>query len=100
MSGKPKPRRLMMPTLAEDRRITAAAMADPDCPPLTDEQLGQLVPLKTLLGRPRSPNRKLLVSVRYSPEVVSYFRSTGAGWQSRMDGVLRQYVARQTRNAR
>ena len=100
MSGKPKPRRLIMPTLAEDRRITAAAMADPDCPPLTDEQLGQFVPIKTLLGRPRSPNRKLLVSVRYSPEVVSYFRSTGAGWQSRMDGVLRQYVARRTRSAR
>ena len=26
--------------------------------------------------------------------VVAYFKSTGEGWQSRMDGVLRQHVAR------
>jgi uncharacterized protein (DUF4415 family) len=37
---------------------------------------------------------KVLLSVRYSAEVVEYFRSTGEGWQSRMDGVLREYVAR------
>jgi uncharacterized protein (DUF4415 family) len=35
------------------------------------------------------------VSVRYSPEVLSYFRSTGEGWQSRMDGVLQEYVSKQ-----
>ena len=28
-------------------------------------------------------------------EVIDYFKSTGEGWQSRMDGVLRQYVAQQ-----
>jgi uncharacterized protein (DUF4415 family) len=42
---------------------------------------------------------KLLVSVRYSPEVVTYFKSTGEGWQSRMDGVLREYVERKARRA-
>ena len=55
-----------------------------------------MVPLATLRGRPRSESRKLLVSVRYSPAVVTYFRSTGDGWQARMDGVLQQYVAKQT----
>ena len=40
-------------------------------------------------------NKKLLVSVRYSPEVLTYFRSTGEGWQSRMDGVLQAYVSKQ-----
>jgi uncharacterized protein (DUF4415 family) len=39
------------------------------------------------------------LSVRYSPEVIEYFRSTGDGWQSRMDGVLLKYVARQNRRA-
>jgi uncharacterized protein (DUF4415 family) len=39
----------------------------------------------------------MLVSVRYSVEVVEYFRSTGDGWQSRMDGVLRDYVTRKKR---
>jgi len=32
--------------------------------------------------------------VRYSVEVVEYFRSTGDGWQARMDSVLRQYVSK------
>jgi uncharacterized protein (DUF4415 family) len=44
-------------------------------------------------------NKKLLVSVRYSPDVLAYFRSTGVGWQARMDGVLQQYVAQQSRRA-
>jgi len=85
-----------MPSVAEDRAIRAAARADPDAQPLTSAQLKSMVPLR---GRPKSPNRKMLVSVRYSPEVVAYFRATGEGWQSRMDGVLRSYVARQSRRA-
>jgi len=43
-------------------------------------------------GRPKSENRKVLLSVRYSPEVVDYFRGTGEGWQSRMDEVLRDWI--------
>jgi len=54
---------------------------------------------RSLRGRPKSLDTKLLVSIRYSPEVVAYFKSTGEGWQARMDGVLRQYVARRTKAA-
>ena len=86
-----------MPTVAEDKAITAAARADPDALPLTPRQLQAMVPLKSVRGRPKSANKKLLVSVRYSPEVVAYFKSTGEGWQTRMDGVLQQYVARHSR---
>ncbi len=88
-----------MPTAAEDKAITAAAKSDPDAQPLTPSQLKAMVPLRSLRGRPKSVSKKLLVSVRYSPEVVTYFKSTGEGWQSRMDGVLRQYVARHSRSA-
>lgn len=48
--------------------------------------------------RTRGPNKrptKEQVAVRYSPEVLDYFRATGAGWQTRMDDVLRDYVSRQ-----
>ncbi len=86
-----------MPTVEEDKAITAAARSDPDAQPLTPKQLKEMVPLRTLRGRPKSDNKKLLVSVRYSPEVVAYFKSTGEGWQSRMDSVLRDYVARHSR---
>jgi hypothetical protein len=37
-------------------------------------------------------NKKKLVSIRYSPEVIDYFRASGAGWQARMDAVLKEYV--------
>lgn len=99
MSKVSKRPAVVMPTVQEDKAITAAAKADPDAQPLTPKQLQAMVPMKALRGRPKSENKKLLVSVRYSPEVVAYFKSTGEGWQSRMDGVLQQYVARHSRRA-
>src|SRR3990167_5557668 len=99
MSKVSKHPAVVMPTVAEDKAITAAAKADPDALPLTPKQLRTMVPMKTMRGRPKSENKKLLVSVRYSPEVVAYFKATGEGWQSRMDGVLQQYVARHSRRA-
>jgi uncharacterized protein (DUF4415 family) len=99
MSKATKKNQIEMPSTADDRKITAAAKADPDAQPLSSSQLKAMVPLRSVRGRPKSENRKLLVSVRYSPEVVAYFKSTGEGWQSRMDGVLRQYVQRHSRQS-
>lgn len=92
MSERMKKASFRVPTLEEDQEITKAANADPDAKPLTEEQMGQMVPLKALRGRPRLAKKKQLVSIRYSPEVLDFFRSSGAGWQSRMDAVLREYV--------
>ena len=99
MSRTTKRLSVRMPTAEEDWAITAAAKNDPDALPLTPRQLKAMVPMRALRGRPKSENKKLLVSVRYSPEVVAYFKSTGEGWQSRMDGVLRKYVERHSRGA-
>ena len=97
MSKVSKHTSIVMPSVEEDKAITAAAKSDPDAQLLTPTQLKAMVPLKALRGRPKSENPKQLVSVRYSREVVEYFKSTGDGWQSRMDGVLLKYVARHTR---
>ena len=97
MSKTSKRSKIAIPTQAEDRRIRAAAKADPDAQPLSPKQLKSMVPLRVLRGRPKSENPKLLLSVRYSRDVVEYFKSTGAGWQSRMDSVLRAYVTRRSR---
>ena len=97
MSKMRKKPAVAMPSVAEDKAIMAAARADPDAKPLTPKQLKAMVPLRALRGRPKSPHKKLLVSVRYSPEVVAYFKATGEGWQSRMDGVLKAYVERRSR---
>ena len=90
---------IQMPTVEQDKAITAAARNDPDAQPLTPRQLKSMRPIRLMRGRPKSEHKKLLVSVRYSQEVVEFFKSTGEGWQSRMDGVLRQYVASHTRSA-
>ena len=90
---------VVMPTVREDKAITAAAKADPDAQPLTLKQLKTMVPMRALRGRPKSGRAKQLVSVRYSREVLAYFKSTGEGWQSRMDRVLREYVMRRSRRA-
>jgi uncharacterized protein (DUF4415 family) len=45
----------------------------------------------------RGPNKsptKRLVSLRLSPEVIEHFKSTGSGWQSRIDETLRKAVKR------
>ena len=99
MSKTSRRTKITVPTAAEDRKIRAAAKSDPDAQPLSTKQLQSMVPLRALRGRPRSDSPKLLLSVRYSREVVEYFKSTGAGWQSRMDKVLRAYVTRRSRGA-
>ena len=99
MSKQLKRPPILMPTVQEDKAITAAAKSDPDAQPLTPKQLAAMVPMKALRGRPKSSNAKQLVSVRYSPEVLAYFKSTGDGWQSRMDGALREYVAQHSLSA-
>jgi uncharacterized protein (DUF4415 family) len=97
MSKASKRPAIRLPSLEEDAAIVAAARADPDAQPLTDEQLRAMVPMRAVRGRPKSASKKQLVSVRYSPEVVDFFKSTGEGWQARMDQVLREYVARHSR---
>jgi uncharacterized protein (DUF4415 family) len=87
---------IKMPSIAEDRRITAAAQSDPDAQPLSPKQIKEMAPLR---GRPPSENKKQLVSIRYSPEVIEFFRATGDGWQARMNQVLQDHVINASRQA-
>lgn len=45
---------------------------------------------------PQLAPTKQSVSVRYSPEVLEYFRATGSGWQTRMNEALREWVAKRS----
>jgi uncharacterized protein (DUF4415 family) len=94
-----KKMKIVMPTAAEDAAITAAALADPDAQPLSAEQLNAMQPLRALRGRPKSATTKTLVSIRYSSDVLAYFKSLGEGWQSNMNAVLQRHVVRQRRLA-
>ena len=61
MSKNVKRSSIVIPTLAEDKAITAAAYSDPDAQPLTSVQLNAMVPMKGLRGRPRPAHEKQLL---------------------------------------
>jgi len=42
---------------------------------------------------PQKQPTKIAVTVRYSPDVIAYFKATGEGWQTRMNDALLDYVA-------
>jgi uncharacterized protein (DUF4415 family) len=45
-------------------------------------------------GLQKAPTKKL-VSLRLSPEVIDHFKSSGPGWQTRIDGTLLESIKRQ-----
>lgn len=93
--------RIIGPTLADRRKgktdwdrvrgmteaeIERGAEEDPDNPPWTEAELQA-----ARLVLP-SEGRKVPVSIRLDPEVVSFFRGQGPGYQSRINAVLLAYV--------
>jgi len=49
-------------------------------------------------GSQKQPT-KVAVTLRYSPEVVEYFKATGEGWQTRMDEALKEWIKKHPRAA-
>lgn len=74
-------------------------VSDPDCPydpndaAAVDAFWAQAkVRLPGQRGAQKAPV-KVAVTVRYSPDVLDWFKQTGDGWQTRMDEALRDYIA-------
>ena len=97
-------RLVKMPTDEEEAQIRKGIEADPDARELTDEEWSRMRPASERhpglveryqkakgRGKQKTPT-KIKTTVRFSPEVLEYFKSTGDGWQTRMDEVLREYV--------
>lgn len=83
----------IFPTNLEDAQIRAGIAQDPDIFELTEADFKRIRPI----GRPPSTITKEKTTLRLSPEVMDYFRSLGAGWQTRIDQVLKDYVESQHR---
>jgi uncharacterized protein (DUF4415 family) len=81
-------RELILPTPEEDAEINRGIAADPDTYEPSDEEFRQFRPI----GRPRAAVTKERITIRLSREVVETFRASGAGWQTRMDEALKQWV--------
>lgn len=94
---------IIIPGDEEDAAITAAALADPDAQPLTDEQLSRMRPtadfpeLVAILkangkwGRPPLPpeDRKQRVTLHLDPDLLAALKAGGRGWQTRANAALR-----------
>jgi uncharacterized protein (DUF4415 family) len=51
-------------------------------------------------GRPKKADAKVHIHIRLSPQVLGHFRSSGPGWQTRIDAVLRSWVKRHRKPSR
>jgi uncharacterized protein (DUF4415 family) len=80
-----------VPNAGEEAKIRQGIAGDEGDDELADADLARLRPP----GRPKAAVTKQAVSLRLSPEVVTYFKATGPGWQTRLDAVLKDYVAAQ-----
>lgn len=76
------------PTDEEDAAINAGIAADPDTYELTAEDIARMRPI----GRPRAEITKERITIRLSPDVLEKFRASGAGWQTRIDTALRDWL--------
>lgn len=81
---------------------------DSDNPEWTDEDFARARPASELLpklfgtqiaqtmlkprGRPRSEVVKERITIRLDADVLEAFRSTGKGWQTRMNDAMRDWV--------
>ena len=79
-------------TTAKLPKKTSAKVSDPDSPAWTEDMLGAPV-LKRGRG-PQAEPTKVLTSLRLDADVLEYFKSTGTGYQSRINEALRKAVNR------
>ncbi|MDR1936080.1 MAG: BrnA antitoxin family protein, partial [Candidatus Accumulibacter sp.] len=97
-------RRIALPTPEEDAAITAAAMADPDCPPMTEGDAARMRPAREVLspalyaalaskgGRPKSATPKVFTGIRFDADVLAALKATGKGWQTRVNDAMRDWL--------
>jgi len=69
-----------------DREIAAAVRKDADAVPLDIDWSKAVIV---------TPAKKAAISIRVDEDVLDFFKAGGAGYQSRMNAVLRHFVSEQ-----
>jgi uncharacterized protein (DUF4415 family) len=88
-------------TDAEEAVIQAQIARDPDASEATDHQLAEaksfaeafpdmMEAIRRGRGRPAIANPRKQISLRLDGDVIEKFKSTGKGWQSRVNEALRK----------
>jgi uncharacterized protein (DUF4415 family) len=68
-----------------DKEIEAAVRNDPDAVPLNVDWSNAILVI---------PPKKKAISIRVDEDVLDYFKKEGAGYQRRINAVLRSYMQR------
>lgn len=97
------------PSPSEDAAINVGIAADTDSPEWTEADFVNAQPAKAIFdpvtfaaleslrkrqgerGLQKSPT-KMATTIRLSPEVMEAFKSTGQGWQTRIDSALKDWL--------
>ncbi len=81
------------------KHITKEDLDSVESPPLSDEMLSRMRPVKeshpNIPQRVRGPQKeplKVPVSIRLSPDIAEYFKSQGKGWQTKINNILHDYM--------
>ncbi len=83
----------------EEIAIQVGILRDPDNPELTADDIAAMRPAREVLpacrrrgrGKQKAPV-KVPVSLRLDADLVERFRASGAGWQTRLNTLLRKAV--------
>jgi uncharacterized protein (DUF4415 family) len=81
---------LVMPTLAEDATIADGIAHDSDTYEPSDLELS----LMRRPGRPIGSGTKRQITLRLDADLIDTFKASGDGWQTRINAVMRDAVAR------
>ena len=90
------------PTPEEDEEINRGIALDPDAPELDDEWFACARPAAEVhpelvehslrrRGKQKAPTKER-VTLRLDADIVAHLRSSGPGWQTRLNETLRQTV--------
>jgi uncharacterized protein (DUF4415 family) len=83
--------KLIPPTDEEDAAITAAALSDPDNPPLTPDELAQFRPMTFPHGN-RKKTARIATTIRLDADLLAALKATGPDWRSRLNDMVREWV--------
>lgn len=78
--------KVIYPDKEQNSIINHGIKLDKDNPEWTDEMFK-----KAFRGKQVAPVKRQL-TIRFDPEIIEWFKSSGRGYQSKMNKVLRDYI--------